>query len=187
MADALERAAAAGVELLPPVVGGLYAGRLFFFPHFTVAYEGHEESERYDAARGEYYDAAQTYRKVYGKTNPRKERKLRGEIAFKMGECYRRINMAPRSAAAYQHAIRSDSPDSMALFYLARSQQFEGKYKEAIQHYQAFLETNHLGTLAKNGIIGCNLATQWKENTTRYVVNKAKILNSRRSACSPLD
>lgn len=47
-------------------------------------------------ARGEFYDAAQTYRKVYSKTNPRKERKLRGEIAFKMAECYRRINMAPR-------------------------------------------------------------------------------------------
>ena len=44
-------------------------------------------------ARGEFYDAAQTYRKVYSKTNPRKERKLRGEIAFKMAECYRRINM----------------------------------------------------------------------------------------------
>ena len=53
-------------------------------------------------ARGEFYDAAQTYRKVYSKTNPRKERKLRGEIAFKMAECYRRINMAPRSSAAYQ-------------------------------------------------------------------------------------
>ena len=137
-------------------------------------------------ARGEYYDAAQTYRKVYGKTNPRKERKLRGEIAFKMGECYRRINMAPRSAAAYQNAIRYDYPDSMALFYLARSQQFEGKYKEAIKNYQAFLETNPLSTLAKNGIRGCNLATQWKENPTRYVVKKATILNSRRSDFSPM-
>ena len=137
-------------------------------------------------ARGEYYDAAQTYRKVYGKTNPRKERKLRGEIAFKMGECYRRINMAPRSAAAYQNAIRYDYPDSMALFYLARSQQFEGKYKEAIKNYQAFLETNPLSTLAKNGTRGCNLATQWKENPTRYVVKKATILNSRRSDFSPM-
>ena len=137
-------------------------------------------------ARGEYYDAAQTYRKVYAKTNPRKERKLRGEIAFKMGECYRRINMAPRSAAAYQNAIRYAYPDSMALFYLARSQQFEGKYKEAIKNYQAFLETNPLSTLAQNGIRGCNLATQWKENPTRYVVKKATILNSRRSDFSPM-
>ena len=94
--------------------------------------------------------------------------------------------MAPRSAAPYQNAIRYAYPDSMALFYLARSQQFEGKYKEAIKNYQAFLETNPLSTLAKNGIRGCNLATQWKENPTRYVVKKATILNSRRSDFSPM-
>ena len=137
-------------------------------------------------ARGEFYDAAQTYRKVYGKTNPRKDRKLRGEIAFKMGECYRRINMAARSSAAYQNAIRYEYPDSMALFYLARSQQYEGKYKDAIKNYQAFLETNPLSSLAKNGIRGCNLAPQWKENPTRYVVKKAAILNSRRSDFAPM-
>lgn len=137
-------------------------------------------------ARGEFYDAAQTYRKVYSKTNPRKERKLRGEVAFKMGECYRRINMAARSSAAYQNAIRYDYPDSMALFYLARSQQFEGKYKDAIKNYQAYLETNPQSSLAKNGIRGCNLAVQWKENPTRYVVKKATILNSRRSDFAPM-
>ena len=137
-------------------------------------------------ARGEFYDAAQTYRKVYSKTNPRKERKLRGEVAFKMGECYRRINMAARSSAAYQNAIRYDYPDSMALFYLARSQQFEGKYKDAIKNYQAYLETNPQSSLAKNGIRGCNLAVQWKETPTRYVVKKATILNSRRSDFAPM-
>ena len=137
-------------------------------------------------ARGEFYDAAQTYRKVYSKTNPRKERILRGEIAFKMAECYRRINMAPRSSAAYQNAIRYDYPDSMALFYLARSQQYEGKYKEAIKNYQAYLETNPQSSLAKNGIRGCNLAQQWKKTPTRYVVKKATMFNSRRSDFAPM-
>ena len=137
-------------------------------------------------ARGEFYDAAQTYRKVYSKTNPSKERKLRGEIAFKMAECYRRINMAPRSSAAYQNAIRYDYPDSMALFYLARSQQYEGKYKEAIKNYQAYLETNPQSSLAKNGIRGCNLAQQWKKTPTRYVVKKATMFNSRRSDFAPM-
>ena len=137
-------------------------------------------------ARGEFYDAAQTYRKVYITTNPRKERKLRGEIAFKMAECYRHINMAPRSSAAYQNAIRYDYPDSMALFYLARSQQYEGKYKEAIKNYQAYLETNPQSSLAKNGIRGCNLAQQWKKTPTRYIVKKATMFNSRRSDFAPM-
>ena len=41
-------------------------------------------------ARGEYYDASNTYRKIYNKLTKREERELRGEVAFKMGECYRR-------------------------------------------------------------------------------------------------
>lgn len=103
-----------------------------------------------------------------------------------MAECYRRINMAPRSSAAYQNAIRYDYPDSMALFYLARSQQYEGKYKEAIKNYQAYLETNPQSSLAKNGIRGCNLAQQWKKTPTRYVVKKATMFNSRRSDFAPM-
>ena len=103
-----------------------------------------------------------------------------------MAECYRRINTAPRSSAAYQNAIRYDYPDSMALFYLARSQQYEGKYKEAIKNYQAYLETNPQSSLAKNGIRGCNLAQQWKKTPTRYIVKKATMFNSRRSDFAPM-
>ena len=42
-------------------------------------------------AVGEYYDAAEQYRKAYTQT-PSKERKTRGERALKLAECYRRIN-----------------------------------------------------------------------------------------------
>lgn len=46
--------------------------------------------------RGEYYNASQTYRKVYNKLNPRQDRELRGEVAYKLGTCYRKLNMAAR-------------------------------------------------------------------------------------------
>lgn len=36
-------------------------------------------------ARGEYFDAQKTYRKIYNKLNPREQRTLRGEVAAKMG------------------------------------------------------------------------------------------------------
>ena len=32
-------------------------------------------------ARGEYYDASKTYRKIYNKLTKREERELRGEVA----------------------------------------------------------------------------------------------------------
>ena len=51
--------------------------------------------------RGEYFAAANTYRKVYNKTSASKEKELRGRIAAKMGLCYERITMTSRASSAY--------------------------------------------------------------------------------------
>ena len=61
-------------------------------------------------ARGEYFDAAKYYRKAYAGTPP-KQRKLRGEIAYKMAGCYRLINYNVRAKGAYMNAIRYHYPD----------------------------------------------------------------------------
>lgn len=136
--------------------------------------------------RGEYFAAASTYRKVYNKTSAAKERKLRGEIAYKMGTCYRLLNAAPRSTGAYQNAIRYKYPDSTAYYYMARSQQQEGKYKDAIKNYNLYLQFNPEDILAKNGIRGCELAPEWKKEPTRYVTKRANLFNSRRGEFSPM-
>ena len=44
--------------------------------------------------RGEFFDASKTYRKVYNKLTKREDRPLRGEVAYKLGTCYRRLNQA---------------------------------------------------------------------------------------------
>lgn len=137
-------------------------------------------------ARGEYYDAAQTYRKVYNKLRKKSERPVRGKVAYMMGDCYRRLNMSARASAAYTNAIRYEYPDSMAYLYLAQSQHSEGKYKQAIQNYNLFLEKSPDNVLALNGIEGCSKAIIWKANPTRYTVKKANLFNSRRSDCSPM-
>ncbi len=38
-------------------------------------------------ARGEYFDASKTYRKIYNKLNPREQRQERAQVAYKMAEC----------------------------------------------------------------------------------------------------
>jgi hypothetical protein len=50
-------------------------------------------------ALGEYFDAAEQYKKAYAQT-PTKDRKLRGGRAIKMADCYRRINQTQRAVAA---------------------------------------------------------------------------------------
>lgn len=136
-------------------------------------------------ARGEYYDASNTYRKIYNKLTKREERPLRGEVAFKMGECYRRLNMSARAAAAYQNAIRYQYPDSMAIFYMAQAQQAEGKYAQAIKNYEEFLEKKPKFRLAEDGVRGCRNALKLRENPTRYTVRNAKLFNSRRADFCP--
>ncbi len=143
-------------------------------------------NEQYD--RGEYYVAAQTYRKVYNKMRKKSDRPMRGYIAYMMGDCYRRINMSARASAAFNNAVRYKyaETDSMTLLYLAQSQHAEGKYKDAIKNYELFLAKNPHSRVAHNGLIGCVEAVKWKDNPTRYIVKRADLFNSRRSDCSPM-
>lgn len=136
--------------------------------------------------RGEYYDAAKTYRKVYNKLTKREDRPLRGEIAFKMGECYSRLNVNARASAAYQNAIRYAYPDSTALLKLACSQQAEGRYPAALKSFEDYLKLAPDNKVALNGVAGCRMAIAAKGSPTRYVVKSNKVFNSRRADFSPM-
>ncbi|MDE6218677.1 MAG: tetratricopeptide repeat protein, partial [Muribaculaceae bacterium] len=137
--------------------------------------------------RGEYFDAAKTYRKIYNKLTKREDRPLRGEVAYKMASCYSRLNQFARASAAYQNAIRYQYPDSIAYLHLGRSLQAEGKYALAIDAYETFLKFRPGDELALDGVLGCRMAIDAKgKKKTRYVVKNAKLFNSRRSDFAPM-
>lgn len=137
--------------------------------------------------RGEFNDAAKSYRKIYNRLTKREERPLRGEVAYKLAECHRRLNQASRAAASYQNAIRYQYPDSMAYYWLGRSLQADGKYTQAMQAYRTFLEWQPDNLLAKEGLKGCMRAeAAKKEPKSRYIVKNAKLFNSRRADFSPM-
>lgn len=140
-------------------------------------------NEQYD--RGEYFDASKTYRKIYNKLTKKEERTLRGEVAYKMGLCYRELNQSARATAAFQNAIRYGYPDSTALLYLAQAQHADGKYAAAVKSYQEYLALDPTSDVAKNGLSGASAAADLKKNKTRYVVKQPKFINSRRADFSP--
>lgn len=135
--------------------------------------------------RGEYYAAAQVYRKVYAKTSAKKT-DLRGNIAFRMAECYRKIEGTQRSLTGYNNAIRYKYDDSSKVYYSALMLHKLGRYDEAKKQYSAFLDSFPDFLLAKNGIIGCDSAMEWKKNPTRYVVKRMDEFNSRYGEFSPV-
>lgn len=136
-------------------------------------------------AQGEYFEAAGMYRKIYRKTSP-KNRDLRGEVAFKMAECYRLINNVPRSRASYVNAVRYRPNDSLIYLQYARILHKSGEYKQAIKEYQNFLKYFPDNQFAQNGIKGAEIASRLKENPTRYIIRKMDLFNSRRSEFSPM-
>ena len=135
--------------------------------------------------RGEYSDAANIYRKIYNRTK-RDEREMRGEVAFKLGTCYKALNQASRAEAAFQNAIRYDYPDSMAILYLAQAEQHEGKYQLAAKHYEEFLALVPDHFMAQVGLRGCRIAPKLKEEGSRYEVHQAKLFNSLRADYCPM-
>ena len=136
--------------------------------------------------RGEFYDASRTYRKVYNKLTKREERPLKGEVAFKMAECYSRLNMSTNASASYQNAIRFGYPDSTAILKMACSLKAEGKNAPALKAFEDYLKLNPTDKVALNGVAGCNMALASKKSPTRYVVKQNKIFNSRRADFSPM-
>ena len=135
-------------------------------------------------AIGEYFDAAAEYKKAYSMTKS-SERIKRGERAWKMAECYRRIGYSAKAAGAYQNAIRYKYPDSLAILYLAQQQHKQGDYKNAMKNYLLYAEIDPLSQIARNGAQGCRLAQQWKAKPTLYTIQKQPILSSRRQDFSP--
>lgn len=147
-------------------------------PKLTVADE--------QMQRGEYFEASKTYRKVYDKLTKRVDRPLRGEVAFKLGECYRKLNIPAKAYSAYQNAIRYGYPDSTALLYLAQSQHKDGKYALAEKNYEAYLAKDPKNVMAQTGLRGARLALKMKQQPTRYIVRKADLFNSSRADFAPM-
>ncbi len=136
-------------------------------------------------ARGEYYEASRTYRKVYNKLTKKEQRKQRGEVAYKMAECHRRINQFQRAAAAYQNAIRYEYPDTSAHLKLAQMLHASGQYAKAVQAYEDYLTMKPEDQSAINGLAGAQMGAN-RSGKTRYIVRKADLFNASRSDFSPM-
>lgn len=152
---------------------------------FSCGAENSVRKAEQSLALGEYFNAAQMYKKAYSQTPP-KERKLRGERAFALAECYRKINYTSRARGAYQNAVRYKYHDSIAFFYLAEMQRRDKDYKNAAKNYEIYLAHKPADKLAMNGLISAQNARKWKEESSGYKVKKFDMFNSRRSDFSPM-
>lgn len=156
---------------LPLLLGGCRGARL------SVADEQME--------RGEYYEAARTYRKIYNKLKKPSERSLRAEVAYKLGNAHSRLSQSARAAGAYRNALRYGHPDSLLYRHIAQALHADGKYAEAADAYRQYLMLAPGDAIARTGLKGATDAAWMRQHHTRYKVANAKLFNSRRSDFSP--
>ena len=142
-------------------------------------------------AVGEYYDAAEQYRKAYAQT-PNKDRALRGQRALKLAECHRRLNQTNKAITAYKNVVRYHQADSLTHLYLAQLYMRNGNYKEAAKAFavagdslRVLGDSLHL-QLAKVGLESALKAAEWKKEGSAYTVKRIDLFNSRRDDYSPM-
>jgi peptidoglycan-associated lipoprotein len=132
--------------------------------------------------QGEYFLAGETYRKVQSSISAQKERALKAEVNFKMGECYSAINNHTRATKAYAQAIKYKYPDSIVYLRQAKAKHALGKYQEAAKDYGLFLKSQPTHAEALAGLEGATEANNWIKIVTRYVVKPATEFNSRKNS-----
>ena len=136
-------------------------------------------------AIGEYYHAAEQYKKAYSQT-PSKERALRGQRAKKLAECYRRINATTKAINAYNNVVRYKQADSITHLYLGQLYLKNGNYKEAAKAFQTAADSLPGDERVKNGLKSAQMAPAWKKEGSAYIVKRMDVFNSRRDDYSPM-
>lgn len=136
-------------------------------------------------AIGEYFEAANSYKKAYQKT-PAKERDKRGRIAQRQAFCYEKMNAAQRAVAAFRNVIRYHQDDTETHLHFAQQLLKSGNYKEAAKEFRLVLDSMPESTLAKNGLQSALKAPAIKELGSRYTVKRMDVFNSRRADYSPM-
>lgn len=136
-------------------------------------------------AMGEYYDAAEQFKKAYSKT-PAAERTLRGQRALKMAQCYQHISSTQKALSAYRNAIRYNVASLQDRLCFARLLLKNGEYKNALAEFEELKDSMPNDVLVNNGLLSARMAPQWKEQGSDYTVKKMSEFNSRKSDYSPV-
>lgn len=134
---------------------------------------------------GEYYDAARQFAQAYRRTEPA-DRKLRGERARMMAECYDKINMKARAAAGYANAMRYHQLDAKGQLAYARALLATGDYKKAATLTAALADSTADLPLLDSTATAAATAQQMKKQGSTYKVKALAAVNSRRDDYSPV-
>lgn len=142
--------------------------------------------KRGDAAMaiGEYCEAAAQYKKGYSRIPPT-DRKRRGEVAYKMGDAFRRYGNTARALGAFRNAARYGQNDTLTQFYIGELLRMQGDYRGAAKAYQTYLDSFPSDERARQMLQSLSEATGIKERGSAYTVKMETMFSGSRSDYAP--
>lgn len=129
-----------------------------------------------------YFNAIDLYKKAYSKEKKVAEKK---RILYNIGRCYYELQDNENAESWLKKAVLAGHPDPDAQYYYADAIRKQGRYDEAITEFQKFKDENQGDPRGPKGIEQCQLAQEWTDNPTRYVVEVEPLLNSKQYDFSP--
>lgn len=131
---------------------------------------------------GEYLRALNIYTKVYPKIKDRGEK---GVVSYYAGMCERAM-MNPQGAIMwFRKAILFKYQDPIVHLYLADAFRMKGQYDNSKEYYANYKDLVPNDIRGDNGIKSCDLAIEWMDNPTRFVVLPINRINSRKNDFAP--
>lgn len=133
---------------------------------------------------GEYYRAIQEYTALMRKGKI-ENKKQKDELYFKIGLCYYNINDYKKARSNFKRSAKNNEFEVFSTIKLAEIEIQEGNFEKALEFYNEVLGLSPGDSTALKGIESANLALEWIEMPTRFKIEKAKHINSRRNDFSP--
>jgi peptidoglycan-associated lipoprotein len=131
---------------------------------------------------GEYHIAFELYEQSYEKLTDKLEK---ADIAFKMGECSRIMMNEKDAKKWYARAVKYNINMPLAYLYYANALKMSGEYEEAKANFKKFQNMVPDDPRGKFGEESCDLALEWMQNPTRYIVSEENAINSKNADFSP--
>jgi outer membrane protein OmpA-like peptidoglycan-associated protein/tetratricopeptide (TPR) repeat protein len=132
--------------------------------------------------RGAYYSAANLYRQVINLKNKDPEvRNRRGEILFKIGECYRRMNKTIDALKWYEQAEDAGYKQPELYYGTGCIQLMHGKYSTAYKLFARVKEEKPDINLLDTKIASCYISDHYGKKNNLYEIVPIENLNTKGS------
>jgi len=131
---------------------------------------------------GAYYSASTMYRDLLSKSKTDKDvKERRGEIMFRIAECYRRMNRIDESAKWYSQAEAAGYTEFDLYYGYGNIELLQGNYSSAKELFQTARDKNSSDKRIESKIASCDTYELFGKTNNQYNVKTVDNINTRGS------